>query len=401
MKCSLRALAALGVAFAIVGGCSSSVEVDRVTSTTKEPPRWVTEGLALARAESAEALERADLPEAPALQPSPTEAGSSLMPEPQFIAALGALGLDPTAASCIYQGIVGTPLADSVGQLLSVASDPIAAATAGAIDEGTQRQMLVALAPCLDTNTLLTVLAAVSGIGGTAPSGDGSVNSLIAAVGGKLTTQVSGADAAAIAKAAGVNLSPEQIQALVAAIAAAKQAEALDPSKVDFSTLDVSKLTKEQIVTLLAALLRGLTPQQQEQLGRLTAIDLKSLNLDVDVAGLDRQEQGALFVLLLPFISAGVAMPTGAPPPGVDPGQIYIPPGMDLSAINPLNFVSKENLIRGLGEQYDVPPAQAACLYDRLRLLDPRLIGEAYLGLSEQGAAQIALAFISCAVVPS
>jgi len=132
MKCSLRALAALGVAFAIVGGCSSSVEVDRVTSTTKEPPRWVTEGLALARAESAEALERADLPEAPALQPSPTEAGSSLMPEPQFIAALGALGLDPTAASCIYQGIVGTPLADSVGQLLSVASDPIAAATAGA-----------------------------------------------------------------------------------------------------------------------------------------------------------------------------------------------------------------------------------------------------------------------------
>lgn len=394
-----RALIVACAVCSLIGACSSSTEVDRVTTSTKKAPGWVTEGLALARAASAKALERADLPDAPQLQPPP-EAGSSLMPEPQFVAALGALGLDPTAASCIYQGIVDTPLADTVGKLLATAADPISAVTADAIDEGTQKQMLVALAPCLDTTTLLTVLSAVSGLGGAKPTGDGSLNSLIGAVAGKLGTQVAAGDANAIAKAAGVNLSPAQIQALAAAIAAAQGAQNIDVSKVDFSTLDISKLTKEQIITLLAALLRGLTPQQQDQLGRLTAIDIQSLNLDIDPAALTNQQRGALFVLLLPFISAGVAMPTGAPPPGVDPGQIYIPPGMDLSAINPLNFVKKENVIIGLGEQYDIPPAQAGCLYDRMRLIDPRLIGEAYLGRSEQGAAQVMLAFISCATVP-
>lgn len=390
-----RLVIAAVMAVGLVAGCSSSVEVDHVQTSRSRQPAWVTEGLALARASSARAAERAELPPLPDPEPA---AGSTLMPMPQFVAALGALGLDATAATCIYNGIVGTPLADTVGKLLAAAGDPVAAATTGAIDEGSQRQMLVALAPCLDTNTLLTVLAAVTGIGGSKPSGDGSINALVGAVAGRLATGggVSG-DPAALARQAGVNLTPAQIQALTAAIAA-QGANPLDTSKIDFSKIDVTKLTRDQIVTLLVALLRGLTPEQQAQLGRLTAVDLQSLNLDVDTSKLSKQEAGALFVVLLPFISAGIAMPTNEPPPGVDPGQIYIPPGTDLSAINPLNFVTKANLIEGLGTQYGIPPAQAGCIYDRLRLIDPRLIGEAYLGRSEQGAAQVVLAFVSCVV---
>lgn len=394
MATTTRALVAAFVAVCVVAGCSSSVEVDQVSTDTKRAPAWVTQGIALARTASAKAAERAELPPLPEAEPVPT---NSLMPEPQFIAALGALGLDPTAASCIYRGIEGTPLADTVGKLLTAASDPVAAATSGAIDEGTQRQMLVALAPCLDTSTLLTVLAAVTGIGGKSPTGDGSMNALVGAVAGRLASGAVGGDAANIAKQAGINLTPAQFQALAAAIAG-RGTNVVDTSKIDFSKLDVTQLTKEQIVTLLVALLRGLTPAQQEQLGRLTAVDLKSLNLDVDTSKLSKQEAGALFVVLLPFISAGIAAPKNEPPPGVDPGQIYIPPGTDLSAINPLNFVSKENLIEGLGTQYNIPPNQAGCIYDRLRLIDPRLIGEAYLGRSEQGAAQIVLAFVSCVV---
>ena len=37
--------------------------------------------------------------------------------------------------------------------------------------------------------------------------------------------------------------------------------------------------------------------------------------------------------------------------------------------------------------------------YD-LRVIDPRLIGEAFLGNSQPGAAQVALAFLSCVVSP-
>jgi hypothetical protein len=249
------------------------------------------------------------------------------------------------------------------------------------------------LAPCLDTNMLLTVLAAVSGGGGTS----GGINALLASVASSAAAGgLPGVDAASLARTAGVNLTPSQIAALTNAIAAAQAAGAVDTSKIDFSKLDVTKLSKEQVITLLAALLKGLTPAQAAQLNAVAAVDLKALNLDIDPASLNSQQAGALFVLLLPFISAGVAAPSNTPPPGGDPGQIYIPPGTDLSSINPLNFVTRDNLIKGLGDQYGIAPAQAGCIYDRVRLIDPRLIGEAYLGRSEQGAAQLVLAFVSC-----
>jgi len=388
---SIVGIAALTSAL-LATSCATSSEVDQVRTSTKNVPSWIAQGLAMARRSSAEAAERADLPSLP--EP-PASAGSSLPPEAQFVASVSALGLDPAAASCIYQGIVDTPLADTVGTLLAGATDPLTAATSGAVDEGTQRQLLVALAPCLDTNTLLTVLAAVSGGSGT--GGTGGIQSLVGSLAAQLQGGGVAVDPNAVARTAGVNLSPGQVQALAAAIAA-NGAGALDTSKIDFSKIDVKDLSRDQIIALLAALLRGLTPEQAAQLQQLSAVDIKALNLDIDTSKLSTQQAGALFVLLLPFISAGVAAPTGGPPPGVDPGQIYIPPGTDLSAINPLNFVSKANLIEGLGEQYGISAGQAGCLYEKLRLIDPRLIGEAYLGRSEQGAAQVVLAFVACTV---
>jgi hypothetical protein len=57
-------------------------------------------------------------------------------------------------------------------------------------------------------------------------------------------------------------------------------------------------------------------------------------------------------------------------------------------------------MIKGLGKEYGIPANQAGCIYDRVRLIDPRLIGEAFLGNSQPGAAQVALAFLSCVVSP-
>jgi hypothetical protein len=394
------ALATLVVLAALAGACSRSVDVSESSDPKVVSPQWVQEGLALARKSTPKPLRRADLPDVTTTIPPPAPPTYQLPPEAEFTAALGTLGLDAASAACVYNGIVGTPLAETVGRLLTSATNPIAAVTdpatadAASVSEATQRQLLVALAPCLDTNMLLTVLAAVTGTG---PSGAGSINALLASVVSSATGPLPKLDASALAKTAGINLTPAQITALTNAIAAAQAAATVDTSNIDFSKLDVSKLSKEQVITLLAALLKGLTPAQAAQLNALTAIDLKSLNLDIEPGSLSNQQAGALFVLLLPFISAGVAAPTG-PPPGFDPGQIYIPPGTDLSSINPLNFITRDNMIESLGKEYGIAPAQAGCIYDRVRVIDPRLLGEAYLGRSEQGAAQLAFALIGCVI---
>jgi hypothetical protein len=400
---ALRRTALASVVVAIVAAlctsCARSVDVSASDHGTT--PAWVTDGLAAARRATPSTTERPDVPEPTTTVPLAST--YQLPPEADFVAALAHLGLDATAASCIYSGINGTPLAATVGKLLTAATNPLAAATtpggtsAASIDEGTQRQLLVALAPCLDTNMLLTVLAAV-----TSSAGGGSgLNALLTSV---VTSATSGIvpklDAAALARAAGINLSPAQIAALTQAIAAAQAAGTVTPPKIDLTKLDVSKLSQQQIVTLLAALVKGLTPAQVAQLSSLKAIDLKALDLDIDVAKLTNDEAGKLFVVLLPYISAALAPPGAIPPAGGNPGQVYIPPGTDLSAINPLNFITRDNMIKGLGKEYGIPAQEAGCIYDRVRVIDPRLIGEAFLGNSQPGAAQVALAFLSCVVSP-
>jgi hypothetical protein len=398
------------MAIAVIGaGCSRSVDVDSVESSTAKNPSWVSKAYADARKKL-----NADAPlEAPATDESTTTTTAApvdgLPPKDQFVAALSATGLDPTAAGCIYDSIEGTPLAATTGKLLASASDPLQAAVANnnGIDEATQKQLLVALAPCLDTKTLLSVLGSVSGASGTATGGTGATPSttlpninamqtLLASVIKQAGTLSSSVNASSLAKAAGANLTPAQIQALQNAIAAAQNLQTTDTSQIDLSKLDVSKLNQEQLVDLISVLIKGLTPAQLAQLNQVAAVDLQDLNLNIDVSKLSHDELGSLFVVLLPFIAAGISAPGGQAPSGVQPGQIYIPPGTDLSDINPLNFVPQETVVAGLEKQYGLSAGVSTCLYQKVKQIDPRLLGAAYQGTNLTGAAQLLLSVLSC-----
>ena len=139
----------------------------------------------------------------------------------------------------------------------------------------------------------------------------------------------------------------------------------------------------------------GLTENQRQQLIRVANVNLSKIHLAVDPAKVSTQQGGALLLLLLPFISAQAAPNAGGPPPGSDPNQVYVPPGTDLSAINPLNFVSRENFVAGLAAQ-GIVPGVANCVYDKLRTIDPRLIGLSFTGGSLQGGSQVLLAAAGC-----
>jgi hypothetical protein len=148
---------------------------------------------------------------------------------------------------------------------------------------------------------------------------------------------------------------------------------------------------------VLFAVAAGLTEGQRQQLVRVANVNLSKLDLQIDPDKLDTEQGGALLVLLLPFISAGVAPPPGGPPVGSDPGSVYIPPGTDLSSINPLYFVQRENLINGLMAD-GVNESVAGCLYDKLRTIDPRLLGLLFTGTLSGGASQALLTIVGCAI---
>jgi len=403
MRRRLSVLCVLVTVAVIGAGCSRSVDVDTVESSAAKNPRWVSEAFALARKKThVESI--SEIPLTPSAS-TMTVAPSSLPSKPQFVAALSAAGLDPTAAGCIYDGINGTPLATTVGKLLAAATDPLQAATSptSGLDDATQKQLLVALAPCLDTKTLLTVLAAVSGGSAalsasttpTTPNLTG-IQTLLTSVVKQAGTIPSSINPASLAKAAGVNLTPEQIASLTAAISAAQQLQATNTSQIDFSKIDVTKLSQTQLVALFTALIKGLTPAQLAQLNQVAGVDLQSLNLNIDPSKLTHDQLGSLFLILLPFISAGLSAPSGKPPAGFDPTQIYIPPGTDLSAINPLNFIPQETLISGLERQNGLSAGVSTCLYQKVRVIDPRLLGAAYAGTNLTGAAELLLAVLSC-----
>ena len=122
--------------------------------------------------------------------------------------------------------------------------------------------------------------------------------------------------------------------------------------------------------------------------------------MQVDTSKLTSEQVGSLLLLLLPYISAGISPVNGTPPPGVDPGKIYVPPGVDLSNINPINFLSKPDFILGLNRQ-GVGTPLAGCLYEKLRLVDPQLIAIAFAGTDLTAVSQISLAVLGCVLNPN
>ncbi len=397
------------VALALVAvGCSRAVDVDSVATRSAKNPAWVSEAFALARTEASDVE---PLTEGPVSSTSTTTPGGAGLPsKTQFVSALSAAGLDATAAGCIYDSISGTPLATTVANLFTSATNPLQASTLStSLDQATQKQLLVALAPCLDTKTLLALLASLSGIspsslvaaglGGSSTATTipnlSAIESLVASVAKQSSGIPAGLDAIALAKAAGINLTPAQLAELPSLIATAEQLESSDSSAIDFTKINFSQLSQQQILDLFTALVKGLTPAQLGQLDQVAGIDLQNLNINIDPANLTHDQIGSLFAILLPFIAAGIEAPTGQPPAGIDPSQIYIPPGTDLSAINPLNFIPETDVVAGLVKQ-GLSPGMSACLYERVRLIDPRLLGAAYQGSNLTGAGELLLSVLSC-----
>jgi hypothetical protein len=198
------------------------------------------------------------------------------------------------------------------------------------------------------------------------------------------------------ALAAGAHLSPQALSALQAA-AVAGALGPVNPATFNLGNVDPAAISGSQAAGLLFALAAGLTENQRQQLVRLANVDLSKINLNIDPSKLTSQQAGGLILLLSPFLSATLSPTSAGPPGGANPGQVYIPPGTDLSAINPLNFVSRENLVAGLMQQ-GIEVNAANCMYDKLRTIDPRLIGLAFAGGGSDGSSQVLLSIIGCAI---
>ena len=406
------------VSMGLLASCAQSTDVQTAAQAKpvakkdeKQPkvviPKWVTAGFAMAEREIArrKPLTR---PEA-----DPNARVQGLPSRPEFIALLTAAGVNPQSAGCIYDNVSVGPVAEHAEKLFGALANSseeerqsVAGGTLAELDQPQLQQFLVAIAPCMDPQTLVALVASTGG----KMSGDGSaldafglggldglngaqLASLLVAYGGA----PAGADILATAAAAGITLTAGQAQALTGAVAANAigQAAGLDPKSIDFDKIDTSKMTPETVGVLLLALARGLTDPQRQQLATVSNLNLANLDLAIDPDKLTAENGGALLLVLMPFLSAQLAPQSGGAPPGIDPGQVYVPPGSDLSGVNPLLFVKRENLISGLMRDGVAEPV-AGCMYDKLRLIDPGLLSLAFTGQSLAGGSQLLLTIIGC-----
>ncbi len=397
-------------------GCAQSAEFDESAKSEAKPvakptakkvtmPTWVTAGFELGQREINKRR--------PLTRPGRNGefAASELPTKPEFVALLLASGVNQKSAECIYDSISTGPVAENAIKLINVLQDSpentrgeAAADTVGALDQGEIQQFLVAVAPCMDAQTLVALLAAVGGksagggspldaIGTLAALSPTTLAALVAAAG----TAPPGSDIATIAAIAGVSLTPAQIQALTGVLAASLVGGSVNPKAVDFDKLDMANLGPEGVAQILFALAVGLSETQRQQLVTVANVDLSKINLELDPDKINSDQGGALLVLLLPFISAGVAPPPGGPPVGSDPGGVYIPPGTDLSSLNPLYFVKRENLIAGLMAD-GVEENVAGCMYDKLRTIDPRMLSALFNGTFSSGTSEAFLTVFGCAI---
>lgn len=387
------------------------------SSVTKSSgPRWYLDGVAAARADR---VKRDAIANSANGSTTTTKDGFTMPPRGEVLAALAAMGIPETAATCIYNSLNDPGVAKEAQLLIQLMNakaapnDPKATLSAvqvaGTLDEGSQKRLVVALSPCLDTKTMMTLLAATGGgLGGaTALAGAGSPGALAPLLlsGGAsglstLAAQMGGvnpstAPIAAILAKAGAALTPSEMLALVGALGAASAGGTAELRGINLSKLDFTKLTPQEALALMGALFFGLDPNKKAQINSLANLDFKSLGIGIDAKKLDKQQAGALMLLMLPFLGASLRPANQAPPPGADPSKIYIPEGTDLADVNPLAFVNKDNMIRGLN-QSGVSTPVAGCLYDSWRLINPQLLGLAFSGNDVTGAAQVLVAALQC-----
>ncbi len=421
MVCVARRLgivACVVTACMVAASCSDSREVTTVDAADEAPtstvpggsvaplgtdgPDWYLAGVESGRAKLAadRELRRPTVTAPPTTAPAP-----ALPPRSQFVSALAGLGLGDASAGCIYDNLSAGGVvedATAIFQILTATTggglpDASTISAISKLDAGTNKRLIVALSPCLDTATLLTLLAQTGGLGVDMDAvGSAGLAALVSSLSGTNLAALR-ASAPSLASTAGAQLPAAQLAALQAFLtsAAADTLGKLNLANFDISKLDLKNLSAQEIGLLFAALVRGLDANQQQQLQSLAKVDLARLGLQIDYSKLTTEQAGALLVLFLPFLSTTLDPAGGQLPAGWDPSQIYIPPDVDLSEINPLYFVPKENVVLGL-EREGVSSKLAGCLYDELRLINPQLIGLAFAGDDITAAGQVLLAVFGC-----
>lgn len=423
-------------AISAANSASAAAATADAAAAAKHPmPGWLAAGLKAA-------TERIAASKAGQLATTETPDSNALPDKKAFSDILIAAGFGKQAADCVYNKLESSPdraklspaittVATALESQIPTASSPggvsgsSAALVAGlsaseltsvaGLDSKVLNTFVTAITPCLDVDTILSLYGTLGGAGGAggkagaagALGGIGSATgvagllALLVGGGGAGGAGGTGTGTGAAAAAGGAQNLPAGAQGLLAALialvgtpegqaAVASQLNGLDPSKAD-----VTNLSAENMPLVLAAFLLGLTPGQRGELENVSGVNFAALGLLADPNKLTDEQLGSLMLVSIPFIAAGLSATAGAPPRGADPEKIYVPPGADLSGINPLNFYPKDNFVGAIASE-GLSKAFAGCLYEKWRSVDPLLIGAGFSGGSSLGVGQLVLGLLSC-----
>ena len=369
-------------------------------STTKDPggsaagqiPAWITDGVSQARGRVEPATDVAGVSTTAAPQES-TAGGVSLASRETVVAALGRLGIPAAQAECVYAKIATDPaaLADINSLIAAVVSgDPTPASRVSAAG---QAALVASVTDCVDAASLSKAL------GSTNTSGD--IESALAALLGIDLSKLSAADIERIAVAVAGKLGPDEV-ALVRRLLAGAASGSSDASAAlaalagQLGSLDLSKLNGDELAALFSALVKALGVEQAKLLEQLGKVNLLPIDLSVDPSTLSPEQLGTWLLLTAPLLTATLKKNANLPPAGGDPNEVYIPPGVDLSDINPLVFVPKEAFVAGLRDGGWSSDA-AGCYYDQLRLLPAAQIGNLFSSTANAAeVAQVLLLGLGC-----
>ena len=401
---------------ALTSACAGRGDVaDSVSSSGHEPvPSWIRDGMDLAAAQTKPAAAPVAAPGAvqPSLAVAPTE--SPLPSRDTVVSALVSWGAPEQQATCVYDALSAKPevAADAVTMLTASSSPggaPVAnlasVTSAGGLSSERSSAVLLTIAPCLAPAAARAAAAGGAAAAGSDPQSAAMVDGLLQTLSAGQIAALRRVDPRTLANTVGSALTPADRQRLEEAIAIGQSAtynsqaalSAISSLRgVDTSKLDLSKLTPDQAPLILLALVSGLTADQRAELRRLTDVSYKDLKLNVDPAKLAPEQLGGLLLLLSPVLATSLGSSASTPPPGVDPSQIYIPKGADLSSINPLLFLNRDDTIGELVNQ-GLAPGMAACLLDRFSRLSPKSLAAFFTSNpSAAVTSQFVLTAVSC-----